>query len=285
MHVEACCQALLAHFLPRTDRLRRGWALDIGVGTFAFYCKLFARLGYRTLAVEPLPVQPVHRLCRQWHIALEEACLTDQVGETTLYLGEFDGERSLNVSSVHADWWGSSTDARSVPSVDLPELLRRHAVRRITCMKVDVEGGEYTIIKQLPALTVAQVPACLMFEYGGGAERKTGRAGWSHAFLDRTLKALQVLRDVGYEQALMVDKGLGQIRHLNLQRVSLEGEALFPPQSEYGNLIALRHTRWSDQSVRAVGAAFRSDRIRRKVAVPEVSVLARLIAKARRTLK
>jgi uncharacterized UPF0146 family protein len=51
VRVEACCQALLEQILPAIDREKTGICLDVGVGTFAFYCKRFARLGFETVAI------------------------------------------------------------------------------------------------------------------------------------------------------------------------------------------------------------------------------------------
>lgn len=56
MNVEECCQALLAYTLSIVAQQRSHTCIDVGVGTFAFYCKLFAQLGFPTLAVEPLPI-------------------------------------------------------------------------------------------------------------------------------------------------------------------------------------------------------------------------------------
>ena len=38
MRVEACCQSLLAEILPEIDPKKEGYCIDVGAGTFAFYC-------------------------------------------------------------------------------------------------------------------------------------------------------------------------------------------------------------------------------------------------------
>ena len=60
MKVEDCCQALLAQILPTVDPQRQGICIDVGVGTFAFYCELFAQLGFETLP--SFVVGPMERL-------------------------------------------------------------------------------------------------------------------------------------------------------------------------------------------------------------------------------
>src|SRR4029077_8803890 len=76
MQVEECCSALLELILPSIDKDRSGWAIDVGVGTFCFYCEQFARLGFRTAAVEPLPVEELKNLCSKFNIRLVETCLS-----------------------------------------------------------------------------------------------------------------------------------------------------------------------------------------------------------------
>ena len=51
MRVEACCQAVLTDLLPKIDPQRLGKCLDVGVGTFAFYCQQFAELGFEAIEV------------------------------------------------------------------------------------------------------------------------------------------------------------------------------------------------------------------------------------------
>ena len=102
MRVENCCQALLADLLPTIDPQRSGKCLDVGVGTFAFYCQLFAELGFETIAVEPLPVKKLKQLSEHSQIKLLPMCLSDRDGEQTLYLGKFAGLFNSNFSSLSA---------------------------------------------------------------------------------------------------------------------------------------------------------------------------------------
>ncbi len=63
MRVESCCQKLLEQLLPDLDPQRQGICIDVGVGTFAFYCELFARLGFSTVAIEPSPTDKLRIIC------------------------------------------------------------------------------------------------------------------------------------------------------------------------------------------------------------------------------
>ena len=44
MRVEPCCQSVLANILPVVDSKKEGICIDVGVGTFAFYCEMFGKL-------------------------------------------------------------------------------------------------------------------------------------------------------------------------------------------------------------------------------------------------
>ena len=86
MRVEACCQRILSYVLPLVDEKREGICIDVGVGTFAFYCEMFSMLGFKPIAVEPLPVEGVRVLCQYDGITLIEACLSDVTGTQTIHL-------------------------------------------------------------------------------------------------------------------------------------------------------------------------------------------------------
>ena len=119
MRVEACCQALLKQILPDLDPQRGGLCFDIGVGTFAFYCQLFAQLGFTSIAVEPLPTKKLRALCQHYHIPLIEQCLSDRVGTQTLHMGEFARFVNSNFNSLAPDWFGASGNTCQVLTLDL----------------------------------------------------------------------------------------------------------------------------------------------------------------------
>lgn len=241
MQVEACCQALLAALLPRADPQRRGLCLDVGVGTFAFYCELFARLRFPVVAVEPLPCAALVEICRRRRITLVEACLSEDNGTATLYLGSFDGQDNPNLHSLRPDWWGATARTVEVPTVTLASLLARLGVRRVTCLKLDVEGAEARIIRQLGELPEEWLPQVVMFEYGGGGTRAQGGAGWAPAFLSETLECLRALARLGYGWSVATDSAPGsQERVLDMAAASSCLDAAFPPGAEYGNIITTR---------------------------------------------
>lgn len=177
MNVEPCCLNLLFVLLPLIDQEKKGVCIEIGVGTFAFYCEIFARQGFKTIAVEPLPVDNLKQLCNDLKINLIESCVSDINGQQTLYIGNFQGSENLNLCSLHSDWWGASSKKIEVPSITLSKLITDNTITKITCLKIDVEGAELSIIQQLKELPESLLPSVIMFEYGGGDSKQSNDKG------------------------------------------------------------------------------------------------------------
>lgn len=261
MRVEACSLAVLGRLLPRLDRRRRGLCIDVGVGTFAFFCEHFARLGFATTAVEPLPVAQLRRICSSLSINLIEGCLSDHDGVETLHIGSFEGVENLNLSSIEPQWWGTSANSQVVPAMTLGTLLVRSPVTRVTCLKLDIEGAEARVIRQLRTLPSSLLPLVVVFEYGGGAHRGDGRGGWSVEFLKPTLESIEILSGLGYRWGVILDSasGTGE-RVVTLDpRVATTAE-MFDPNAEYGNLIVSRAGHIDEGELSRICGAYRTDK-------------------------
>lgn len=257
MRVEDCCQALLRQILPDIDPHGNGYCLDVGVGTFAFYCELFVKLGFPTIAVEPSPVHHLRRLCNRHSIQLIEACLSDHNGTQTLYMGKFIRFANQNFNSLHAEWFGSSSQTKQVTTLNLPELLRITEVHKMTCLKLDIEGWEPIIIQQLAELPASHLPVVVMFEYGGGGPRHHGRKGWTPFFTKGTLTCLRTLKYCGYGFSIMIDSShKAQAQFLDLQSHSLETDDLFPSNAMYGNIISFRDCEYPKDDVVRISKPF-----------------------------
>jgi FkbM family methyltransferase len=254
MRVEACCQRILSYTLPLVDEKREGICIDVGVGTFAFYCEMFAMLGFKTIAVEPLPVEGVRVLCRYDSINLIEACLSDINGIKTLYLGNLAAGCDSNYASLEPDWFGVSTETLEVQSLTLSKLLLNLNVDKVTCLKIDIEGAESTVIKTFRELPQAWLPSVVMFEYGGGAgTKKTGQHGWSPKFLSATMECLNALKECGYGFSVMVDNALDtEAKVFDLQTSNLEPDNIFYQNGGYGNIISFRRLTLPEDEVRKV---------------------------------
>lgn len=183
-------------FLPRAwDRAERsvlaGWVtpgftfVDVGanVGGYAFW--VLSRLGAsgRVVAVEPNP-----DLCRQLRfnvrtnkaedrVQVVEAALGAQRGTGTLLIGARNsGESRL----VRTDPGGGK--AIPVDVITLTDVVREAGLRRIDCLKVDVEGHEAEVIQPyLRGSPRALWPRRLIVELGQAhrnGQRSPGLADW-----------------------------------------------------------------------------------------------------------
>ncbi|AIE75868.1 MULTISPECIES: FkbM family methyltransferase [unclassified Synechocystis] len=242
MRVEPCCQALLAQLLPEVDPQRQGVCIDVGVGTFAFYCQIFAELNFKSLAIEPLPVKALKKLAEHPTLTLLPVCLSDQDGEQTLYVGKFAGIFNSNFSSLSPQWFGASGHARQAKTVTLQTLIYQQQIEQITCLKLDIEGWEWAVIKQLENIESHLLPAVVMFEYGGGVNRGKNQKGWAPEFFENTLNILKLLKTLGYGSGVLLDFAPDcQEITFDLHQLEISKlDKLFPPESVYGNIILFR---------------------------------------------
>lgn len=253
MRVETCCKALLKQILPEIDPKREGFCLDIGVGTFAFYCELFARLGFPSVAVEPLPTAKLLKLCQYHKITLLESCLSDKSGTQNLHLGQFANVPNQNFSSLATDWFGSSLEIRQVKTINLSELLQAITAQKVTCLKLDVEGWESFVVQQFADLPQHLLPKLVMFEYGGGASRQKGEKGWSPKFLEATMTCLKTLQKCGYGFSIMVDYASNtKAKVFDLRSLALDPNTLFYPNAVYGNIISFYDCGYPEASVNEI---------------------------------
>jgi FkbM family methyltransferase len=257
MRVEACCQALFECLLPDLDPHHQGMCIDVGVGTFAFYCKLFAQMGFETVAVEPCPTDKLRAVCQQYPIKLIEQCLSDRVGTQTLHLGQFANMANSNFSSLAADWFGASTNTREVPTLDLVTLLVQVGATRITAFKLDIEGWEPVVLQQFADLPSDLLPQVVMFEYGGGSSQAQGDKGWSPKFLEGTMTCLKTLQGRGYSYSIMVDYAAGtEVKLFDLQTLDLARESPFYPNGVYGNILCFYQQRFAPEKIGKICAPY-----------------------------
>jgi FkbM family methyltransferase len=262
MRVEACCEALLKQFLPILDPQKEGICFDVGVGTFALYCELFAQLGFTTIAVEPLPTNRLRAVCDRNSIQLIEQCLSSETGQQKLHIGRFAGLKNTNFSSLDPDWFGASRNTIEVNTTNLIDLLSAVGQRPITCFKLDIEGWEPFVIKQLEQINKTQLPQLVMFEYGGGGHRYRYQKGWSQKFSNGTLRCLRTLQNLGYGHSVMVDYADdSRVKLFNLQCIDLSSDTPFYRNSVYGNILTFLEYRLNNVDVDSICAPYQKSLI------------------------
>jgi len=239
MDVEKACLYLVPYLKKVYDKNKVGYAIDIGVGTFCFYCEEYKKLGFKTIAVEPLPNEKLKIICRKQSITLEECCIYTHNGDIQIYTGNFKGEPLSDLSSVKPDWWGSSPNSKTVRSITLPALLSKNNVDKISFLKVDTEGAEYEILNQLNDISIKSLPAVIQFEYGGGAAKKEQKGGWSDENFQNTLNCLNVLQKLNYEDGIMIDSSRPGAQYFEFTS-NKPYSNLFDDECHYGNIIVFQ---------------------------------------------
>ena len=259
MRVEECCQALLTEILVKVDEKREGVCIDVGVGTFAFYCELFANLGFPSVAVEPLPINPLIQRCQKSGITLVKSCLSEVDGVQNLYIGNVGSQsnknpKHLNFSSLSSNWWGaSSTEVKQVPSKTLKCLLEEIKASKVTCIKIDIEGSESIVISQFKQLSQSLLPKVVMFEYGGGAERGSGTKGWESKFLAGTLECLNVLKECGYSLSIVIDGQENTEEFIfDLQSHVIDPDKIFYSNAKWGNIICFLNCQYPEAEIKQI---------------------------------
>ncbi|MGZ3757414.1 MAG: FkbM family methyltransferase [Mucilaginibacter sp.] len=215
------------------DLKREGFAIEIGVGTANFYSLLYKELGFNTIAVDPIAYLPFLVLANEKGVIFDESCIYLTNGEQVIYTSALS-----DLSSLHNNWWGiDKNESKTIKSQDLETFLKKHKVENISFLKVDTEGSEYEILQQFTKLNTALLPKVVEFEYGGGGFKKNKEGGWSSAFFNKSLLTLDLLKKLGYEEALIFDS-------IDLEPIFFSFDDyedfnnLFKPEFEYGNLIA-----------------------------------------------
>lgn len=235
MFPELLSQAIIETLADEFDPQRNGVAIEIGVGTDNFYAVQYRQAGLKCIAVDPIAHPPFLEIARQYDIQFEEACIYDHETELTLFSNSL-----TDLSSLNSDWWGVDTNnQKKVKAILLSTLLNKYQIEKITFLKADTEGSEYEILKQLKDVQQTLLPAVVEFEYGGGGIKENGAGGWQQKYFDKVIATINLLKALGYQQALIIDSTAATPSLINLQEVT-DADILFAPTFEYGNFLAFK---------------------------------------------
>lgn len=235
MFPEILSRSIIAPLTKYFDPERSGWAIEIGVGTDNFYSQNFRQVNLKCIAVDPIPYPPFIDLAKKDNINFEEVCIYDIEGEITIFSNEL-----TDLSSINQDWWGvDKKNAKKVKSILFSSLIKKYDIQKLTFLKIDTEGTEYEIIKQLKDLPLGVLPKIIEFEYGGGALRETNNGGWNEKYFGKVLAIFDVLKKLGYEQGLLLDSNDISTPFFLLSELE-DPAKLFKPHYEYGNILIFK---------------------------------------------
>ncbi len=229
---EHLTDALLETLLPRVDPDRTSTFVEIGCGTGNFSFVMARRLGYKALAVEPVCPQHAHAVGQECGVTVYSVAIADHDGHVMMRMHP-NGDDDF--ASMLPNWTPGGKEFL-YPSLTLKTFLQWGNVTGISCLKLDVEGAENIILRQLKDLPVALLPKIVVFEYGGGGNRSEGKGGWTEEHFTNTVECINTVRDLGYVLGWRFDCNLGGLE--------IDGctnsDVMFPPNSHYGNIVLER---------------------------------------------
>jgi len=178
MDFEFATDFLLRGFFGRHDQDKSAVVLEIGLGSGNFSFEWAAPLGYRCIAVEPLPTESLFLSQLRHNSEIVVAAVGSKSGQCKIYHGSLNGHDLPDISSLNPNWWGVSNRSTLVPLVTLPQLCFDHSDESIALLKVDTEGSEPDVLGLLSQLDSHRLPRFITIEYGGGGRFKSeGRGG------------------------------------------------------------------------------------------------------------
>lgn len=223
------------HFSDHIQRLdpdRLGWCVDVGIGDDDYYFEWFFKLGYPTLAIEPLPTDKATRAIEQSKVAFIQTALGNRDGETTLYSAH-------GIHSLHEGLWGDSEASQRVTVHTWRYITELVGITRIAALKLDIEGSEGIVIRQL---WDCPLPDVLSFEFGGVWQRASRQGQWTAQRETQLLLNLRELWRLGYRQGVVISSGdSDKVLPITLER-RMDIEALFSPDCGWGNIVVWRET-------------------------------------------
>lgn len=201
MHiVEQNTLAVLEGLLKRLDPTRIGWCIDAGVGVQDYYFARFFEWGYRAVGIDPVhnPFVGTTEPLSDEPIMIV-AALYNVDDKITFYDGH-DG----NTASVNQNWQDVTGHphpgtSHEVQAIRYETLCDRLEIKRVSCLKMDIEDSELAVIETLPDSTPR--PLIVTFEYGGGFSKASGMGGWAQPHFARALRCLDILHEMGYTHA------------------------------------------------------------------------------------
>ena len=239
MDTEFATDYLCQRFLKVLDPQAKGAIVEVGLGSLNYSFQWAAPLGYRCLAVEPLPTEGLILATSSRGVELIQAAMGATSGEVPIYHGELNGHKLPDISSLNPRWWGVSERCTVVPVMTLPDLCISKKIERISLLKVDTEGSEADILSLLPMLPRETLPRLLVVEYGGGGTLGSAAGGWSPEFFQGTQRLLDTAKELAYDSCIVLEKE----RMLPIFRrgpKAIDVSHLFKPNFQVGNLILIK---------------------------------------------
>lgn len=219
----------LYDLLNEYDPDKQGWCIDGGAGIQDFFGLYFSEWGWQSVIVEPLPSDA---LLNSLHngVMLEPSALCAIDGHTTLYTGHDGNTHSLDDNWEDVTGHPHAKAPMEVQAIRYESLLEKWDIDRVTCLKLDVEGSEWSIIQQFVEDDMP-LPQIVSIEYGGGFTKSSGMGGWQEHRFENVLKCIDVLRACGYTHGAHCEEAIHEFTFVQHPR------GIWREDAGYGNLV------------------------------------------------
>jgi len=219
----------LYDLLQDLDPDKTGWCIDGGAGIQDFFGLYFTEWGWQSVIVEPLPSDA---LLNSLHngVMLEPSALCANDGQVTLYTGHDGNTHSLDANWENVTGHPHSKEPISVQGVRYLSLLEKYDIEHVACLKLDIEGSEWSVIRQLIEDDIT-LPQIVSIEYGGGYAKSSGMGGWAEDRFTDILKCLDVLRACGYTHGAHCEEAIHEFTFAQHPR------GIWRENAGYGNLV------------------------------------------------
>lgn len=219
----------LYDLLHEYDPDKTGWCIDGGAGIQDFFGLYFSEWGWQSLIVEPKP-SPALLNSLTNDIMLEAAALCATDGIVILYEGHDGNTHSLDTAWENVTGHPHKNTALDVPGIRYQTLLEEWSIDKVACLKLDIEGSEWSVIRQFIEDSVT-LPTIVSIEYGGGYAKSSGMGGWSVERFGNILKCIDVLRACGYTHGAHCEDAVHEFTF------SQHPRGIWREDAGYGNLI------------------------------------------------
>jgi FkbM family methyltransferase len=161
-------------FLALRGFLRPGMVcMDIGANAGLFTLFMAKHVGHegKVYAYEPTPdtfqlLQKNIALNAFRNIVAENAAITEESGTVELHVGPPDLCVYNSIGPVvHPDARGGQFSRVSVPATTIDEYCANHDVVRVDCVKIDVEGAEFQVLRGMRRVLEENLQIVLLIEF------------------------------------------------------------------------------------------------------------------------
>lgn len=237
MNFELATDLWLKKLVSQWERPEQHVFLEVGLGAGDWSFEWASRLGLKCIVVEPAPTEALRAACERDEIRLIEAAVCEHGGTVELFEGELHGAKVGDTNSIRSDWWAAGGQSRTVAAVTLSGLVGSWTDLEFLAIKVDVEGAEFSVLSGLTQVPTAKLPRVVAFEYGGGGTFADQTGGWAKGFLSGTLGCLNLMRQLGYTNGMILDQHAWSPRFFSLSELDDGGRSIFEGRDQVGNIL------------------------------------------------